>query len=174
VAQELGWEFYGIELVDHIAREKHVHRELVAALDEHMRTAIDRYVDAFRMREFTESDYLREIVRAVSALGERGSAVILGRGAPFILPPERALRVLVVGPREARLARLARDEGVLPEVAAERLAKLDAERHEFLGQFHVDPEDPSRYDLAVSPDVLGMDVAAELVVRAVRSRDASS
>ena len=76
-----------------------------------MRGTIERYlVDAFRGARFTESDYLRHLVRTVAALGERGAAVILGRGSVFILPPERALRVFLVAPREHRLERIAKQE----------------------------------------------------------------
>ena len=44
LADQLGYAFFGIELVDHIARRAGLHPELVAGVDEHVRSAIDRYV----------------------------------------------------------------------------------------------------------------------------------
>ena len=75
LAERLGYTFFGIEIVDHIARQTGLRHELVAGVDEHVRSAIERYlVDAFRASRFTESDYLRQVVETIAALGERGGA----------------------------------------------------------------------------------------------------
>jgi cytidylate kinase len=167
LAKQLDYELFGIELVDHIARQEHVQRQLVASLDERMRSAVERWVvDAFRTRSFRESDYLRAVVRSISSLGERGRAVILGRGAPYVLPPERALRVLVTATREQRVAKLAQAQGVDAAEAARRLADADAERRRFLSQFGVDPDDPALYDVAVNCARLELDGAAATVLSA--------
>ena len=76
VAEKLDYGFFGIEIVDRIARERGIDRALVAELDERVRSTIDRYVlDSFRQRRFTESHYLRSVVRTVVTIGERGMAV---------------------------------------------------------------------------------------------------
>ena len=172
LAERLGYTFFGIELVDHIARQTGLRHELVAGVDEHVRNAIERYVvDAFRRESFTESDYLRHLARTVASLGERGAAVILGRGAQFILPPERALRVLVVAPREARVERLAKQEALSGEQADARLAALDAERREFLlHHFRRDPDAAEHYDLALNLGTLSQDAALDLAEGALRAR----
>ena len=170
VATELGYEFFGRELVDYIAREHRVQRKLVASLDEHARSAIDRYVDAFRMGAFTESDYLRHVVRAVTTIGHRGNVVLLGRGSAYILEPEQTLRVLVVAPRAHRAERLASSEGISRAEAMRLLAKLDDERREFLAGFGVEPDDPTLYDLVVNTGTLGMAAAVSQVLAALESR----
>ncbi len=172
VAELLDYGFFGIEIVDQIARELGVQRQLVAGLDERVSTGIDRYVaDAFRTRPFTETDYLRAVVRTIATHGERGRVVILGRGAPQILPPTRALRVLVVAPREARAARIAREEGLPAREAEEALAQRDAERLSFLRHdFSVDADDPTLYDLVVNTATLGLEGSAALVIDALRGR----
>jgi cytidylate kinase len=172
VAELLGYGFFGIEIVDQIARELGVQRRLVAGLDERVSTVIERYVaDAFRTRPITETDYLRAVVRTVATLGERGRAVILGRGAPYILPAARSLRVLVVAPREVRVARVAREEGLPAREAEERVAQRDAERQRFLRlDFGVEPDDPTLYDLVVNTATLGIEASAALVIDALRKR----
>ena len=143
-------------------------RELLAGLDEHTHTAIDRYViDSFRTGAFTESDYVRCVVRAVTALGERGSAVIVGRGSPYIMEARRNLRVLVVAPLTYRAQQLVRADGVSETEAEQRLAKLDAERREFLGLFGVNPDDPVLYDLVINTASLGLEGACDHVVQAL-------
>jgi cytidylate kinase len=172
LAERLGYAFFGIEIVDHIARRTGLRRELVADLDERVRGAIDRYVaDGLRRERFTESEYARQLVETIAALGERGAAVILGRGSPFILPAERALRVFVVAPREVRAERLAKQSGLAPAEAAARLDALDAERREFLGHhFPGDPDDPTRYDLFLNTGTLPLERAVEVVAAALDAR----
>jgi cytidylate kinase len=172
VAEWLDYGFFDKEIVDWIAREEGIQRQLVEGLDERVRSGIDRYVaDAFQSHPFTESDYLRDLVRIVVTLGNRGMAVIAGHGAPFILPPERALRVLVTAPMSERVRRYAAAEGLDPAAAGARLAEEDAERREFYrAQFGVDQGDPLLYDLVVNTGTLSVEAGARLVVEALRSR----
>jgi cytidylate kinase len=176
VAEKLDFGFFDIELLDQIAREQGIERRLLEGLDEHLRSGIERYVvDAFTRRAFTESEYLRAVVRAITAIGQRGAAVILGRGAPFILSADRALRVLVVASKASRVIRLARDRGVEPATAAAELAREDAARRQFFAHhFGIDPDDPVLYDLVVNTDSLGLDTAAGLVIEALRRRGLSA
>jgi cytidylate kinase len=172
VAERLDYGFFGRELVDQIASERGIQRRLVAGLDERIHGTIDRYVaDAFRVRAFTESDYLRHLVRAVATLGNRGMAVILGRGSAFILSPSRALRVFVIAPTSARIDRLAESRGLSHEQAAELLAEEDAKRREFFRhQFGVAVDDPLHYDIVLNTGILNIDAAVDVVLAALRCR----
>lgn len=172
LAERLDYTFFGIELVDWIARSAGLARELVAGVDEHIRSAIERSVsDAFRNQQFNESDYLHHLVRAITALGERGAAVILGRGAQFILPPERALRVLVVAPTPLRRENLAKRRALAPDQAAAALAQEDADRRAFHAHhFGRDPDDPTHYDLVLNLGSVPEAAAVELLIAALRAR----
>lgn len=172
VSEALGYGFFGREIIEQIARERGIQERLVEGLDERVRSAIDRYVtDAFRRRSFDESHYLRDVTRIITALGEGGGAVVLGRGAPYILPPARALRILLVAPAAQRAARLAEATGVSPEEAAARLAEEDEERRGFLlQQFGVKQEDPLLYDLVLNTASLSTEAAAAIVVETLRRR----
>ncbi len=172
LAEALGYGFFGIEIVDQIARASGVRRELVADLDERVRAGLDRWVvDVVRRHSFDESDYLRELLHTLAALSERGQAVVLGRGSPYVLPPDRTLRVFVVAPRAARIERLAKARGLAAGEAAAQLAKEEAERLAFLRRdFKVDPDDPTHYDLVVNTGGLGIEGATELALAAFRRR----
>jgi cytidylate kinase len=172
VAETLGYGFFGREIIEQIARERGIQERLVEGFDERVRSAIDRYVgDAFRQRSFDESAYLREVTRIVTTLGEGGGAVVLGRGAPYILPPARALRVLLVAPAAFRAARLSEAAGLAQEEAATRLAQEDEQRRGFLlQQFGVRQEDPLLYDLVLNTAGLATEAAAAVVVETLRQR----
>ncbi len=172
VAEALGFGFFGIELVDQIAREVGVQRELVQNLDEHVRLAIERWViDGVHARPFSENHYRQGLLRTLGTLREGGLAVILGRGSAYVLPPAHTLRVLVVASRPFRRKRRSDALGIDPESADLRLAEEERERRSFIDyHFHVDPDDPSLYDLVVNTETLGVAKAARLVVEAARDR----
>jgi len=172
VAERLGWEFFGIEILDRIAREHGIAPRLLEGLDERVRSAIGRQVvDAMGHPGLTESEYLRHVIQTVTTLGERGGCVLFGRGAHLILSPERTLRVMVAAPREVRAERLAKRRGVTADegwtlLADEETARADFFRHHF-GR---DPNDPSLFDLALNTGTLSLDAAVELVLAALRER----
>jgi cytidylate kinase len=172
IADALGFGFFGIEIVDQIARERHVQRSLVAGLDEHLRDGLERWVgDTFTTRDFTESEYLQGLLRTLATLSERGCSVILGRGSAYAMPPTRTLRVLVVAPFGARAERLARARSLSLEAAELRTRHEDQERRRFIGHhFNLDPDGPLLYDVVVNTDTLGLDCAAELVLHAFSER----
>lgn len=172
VAEDLGFGFFGVELVDQIARAGHVRPHLVARLDERVRNAIDRFVrDGIRPREYDESHYREALMRVLGTFAERGMGVLLGRGAAFALPPERTLRVLVVASDPFRLTRLRAATGLAEERARDQLKYEDSQRQHFNQHyFGVDPDDPTLYDLVVNTESLGIPEAAGLVTRAFRGR----
>lgn len=172
VARLLGFGFFGIEIVDQIARGSGVRRELVAGLDEHVRATIDRWVgDGLHRGPFTEREYHKALLQTLGTLSERGSAVILGRGSPYVLPPRRTLRALVVAPRADRLRRLAKTRGLDAEGAERELAREETARETFIRHhFDTDPNDPSLYDLVVNTGTLGIERATRFVAHAYEDR----
>jgi hypothetical protein len=115
--------------------------------------------------------YTLGVRRLVATLGERGLAVILGRGSPFILPEERTLRVLVVAPRPWRIERRIEETGSSAEEAAERIDRDDESRQRFLRtDFKVEPDDPRLYDLVVNTASLGIEGAALLIVQGLQQK----
>jgi len=171
LAERLGYGFFDREIVEAIARETGATQELVASLDERLRTAVERYVvDTFRRRPVTESVYLRALATVVATLSEGGGAVLLGRGAGFLVPPERSLRVLLVAPASVRVERVARLRGLSREAAAEAVAKADAERTEFIRHhFGVDQLDATLHDLALNTARLPEPLLDDIVLRALHA-----
>jgi cytidylate kinase len=172
LAERLGFALFDKAIVEEIARAAGLQEQLVEGVDGQMRSAIERFVaDGFSRHLFTESDYAKHVVRLMATLGERGGAVILGRGAPLVLPAERALRVLLVAPREIRVTRAAEALGVDREAAAAAVEREDRARHEFLkAHFRVDPDDPLNYDLTLNTANLDVDGAAAAIEAVYRVR----
>lgn len=104
-------------------------------------------------------------------IGREGRAVLVGRGANFLLRPAGGLRVRTVGPAAERAETLARVEGIAIDEARRRVAESDAAQRAFVRQaFQRDIEDPAGYDLVLSPLALGLPAAAAAVLAAARAK----
>jgi len=172
LAEQLDYGLFDREILDRIEREHAVQRSLLEGLDERARGVIERYViDVVRPSLFTERRYLKHLARTIGALGEQGAAVIVGRGAPFILPADRALRLLVVAPDETRAERLAKERSLPPERARRALEDEDERRRKFLRrEFGISQSEPSRYDLVLNLGTLSLEGATALAIAALRDR----
>lgn len=135
------------------------------------------YADMAKEREEEEvSDavYMKTMTAVIRELGDRGDIVVLGRGSQMILRDlSAALHVLTVAPRELRIERLARRDGITEEEAERRVQDSDKARATFYRKFwKVDVSDPSLYDLTVETSSLSFETGAELVATAARAKAA--
>jgi hypothetical protein len=172
VAERLGFQLYGHELVDQIAEQAHVRRRVIESVDERTQRAIDNFLgEVFGGGFFARSDYLRNLAKVVLTLGRHGEGVILGRGAFFILDPQYTLRVRTIAPLEVRVARVAAEQGWDPEKAKDFLRRIDTERSTFIRQhFGREVSDPGHYDLVLNTGSFSEETCADLVVQAFRAR----
>jgi len=172
VAEQLGFRFYSQELIHDVAQEAQVRDQLVESLDERVQDRISEWVSSLIKRGvFAPSDYLRNLSKVVLTLGRHGKGVIVGRGAHFLLDPQLTLRVRVIAPLEARVARIGARDGLGADEARAKILRIDGERIAFNKQHYgADLADPGHYDLVVNAGTLGIEGAADLTVRAFRTR----
>jgi cytidylate kinase len=167
----LGWPVYDHELLELIAREKGTHAALLESVDE-------RYVgwieEAARLFSEQKSGYLSGLRELLLALGKLGHCVVVGRGAPHILPAETTLRVRVVAPHASRVAHVQASKGV-PAAEAERwVDRTDRERNRFLSlYFQTKADNPVSYDLVLNSERLSVEGCAAVVVQQARRMEAA-
>jgi cytidylate kinase len=172
VAQKLDFGFFGREIVEEVAKELGIDHWLVRGLDEHRSNVIERSLSELFGRSGVDEDrFQRNVVRAVTTLGKRGSVVIVGRGSAYLLSEHDALRVLLAAPRAFRVDRYAQTQNIPSERAESELTVAERQRIDFTRrQFGVDQTDPALYDLVVNTQTLGFAGAAELIVDAYHKR----
>jgi hypothetical protein len=165
-AEKLGWELFDRAIVDHIARDAKVLGTIVDSLDERCRSSLDDLIQTtLDTGSLGHQGYLRHLKRVLMTVALHGNAVILGRGANFILPPEAGLRVLVTAPAIRRLANLAQARGLPPAEAAHELRQLDLQRRDFLRtHFLASGQELDHYDLIVNTEQMDAEAAATLIV----------
>jgi cytidylate kinase len=111
------------------------------------------------------SQYLCYLKEHVSILGQIGNAVIVGRGANFILPTDKRFAVRVTAPLETRIKSVAYAFNVSYHEAKKRIVNRAAKRKEFVKTyFHKDIEDPLHYDLTVNTSRLDVESTVETII----------
>ena len=115
-----------------------------------------------------------EIEQEIHDLAAGGAGVILGRGAAVILhDDERALHVLLDGPKEARVRQAMEIEGIDREAAERRLHRVDRFRRAYIETLYgVDPHEPGICHLVLDSTAIALDDCVELIVRAAAARAA--
>lgn len=182
VADVLGLDLFDRQLVEQIATSASVREKVVQSLDERLQDWISEHIAGqFEGEVFSSSDFLRHLSMVVLTIGRHGNAIIIGRGAQFILDPGSTLRVRTTAPLAARVEAIAQLETLLPAQAQEEVLRKDAERRSFaLKHFKCDVSQPQHYDLVLNTSQGTLPHHADLVAYAflqrfgqqVRTRDA--
>jgi len=172
VAVDLGFQLWDDELIAYVARKADAEPSVVRELDEHPRDLLrDVVAGSFWGSRVSGAKYRSLITLAVGELAKRGAAVIVGRGANFLVEPEQALRVRVVCPLKQRVDRYARNAQVAWAEAAQHVQHKDQERERFVRHLCAEHcADPTNYDLIVNTHDLSEEASARLITSAYRAR----
>ncbi len=107
---------------------------------------------------------------AVLSVAEKGSCVLVGRCADYILRDQPGLiRVFICADRDWRVAHVMERDGVTAKQAEEKMRKLDKARAAYYS-FHTDRKwgAAENYDLCVSSSLRGPDAAVDLILALAR------
>ncbi|MFH1981529.1 MAG: cytidylate kinase-like family protein [Pseudomonadota bacterium] len=169
IAKSLGYDLFHREVLHEMAKSADMNRCIMETLDEKGLSVLDEWIASLvDARHLWPDRYLQHLMRVVGAIGKHGRAVLVGRGANFILPPEMRFRVRVIAPREDRIKNVSREFSVSEETARRRVLKTESERKAFIRKyFHADISDPVNYDLVINTEALGLDAAVSAVIAAI-------
>jgi cytidylate kinase len=171
VGRRLGWKVFDHELLEAIAHRMETTVDEVRTYDELAPSAIQDWLLPLREEHYAPQEaYLDHLAKLLEAIGRAGQSVLVGRGAGFLLPRESTLSVRVVAPMKVRAVRLGERMGVSPRTARRAAKDLDARRLAFDRTMHrINGADPHNYDIVLDSHSLGLDIAAEIVVRAIEA-----
>ncbi len=170
LAQDLGIDLYDEEIVEAISENANVSRRIVESLDEQDRSIFDEWIASLGEDHLWSYEYLEHLTKVVSAIGTHGYAIIVGRGAGFILPQEVSLRVFVVAPLETRIRNVMEAHGTSEKEAGRQVLRAEADRKAFIRKYFLaDFMEPTNYDLVINTRNIDIDLAA-LAVREVFNR----
>jgi len=173
VGSRLHWQVYDHELVEHIAREMGVHTSLLDTIDERHQNWLLECLRGFGgASRVSESNYTRRLIDTLLALAAHGECIIVGRGAPFILPAESTLRVRLVGDVEDRIEQVRSMRGLSRKEAIRWIAETERERQTFIRtHFYRDNSDPKLYDLVINTSQSTVPQVADQIVGALEAAE---
>jgi cytidylate kinase len=174
VGDRLGWPVYDHEILEMMARELSMPIRVLEHADERPQSWLLECIKGFGLGpHLSEGLYVRHLVKVLSSLGERGSCVIVGRGAAQLLPPRSTLKVRLVGAAEDRINRLRHLFHLGTQEAARKVQEIDGEQTYFVkDHFYQDPTNPRNYDLVLNTSPWSTAECAELILKALRHKEA--
>jgi cytidylate kinase len=172
ISTDLEIDFFDSEIVDKIAENAEVNRRVVETLDEQDNSIVLEWLSTLTAERYLWAyEYLDQLTKLIGTIGAHGHAVILGRGASYILPKEICLRVLVVAPLEIRIENVRKAYKVSEKVARQNVMGKESDRVAFIRRyFHADMLDPVNYDLVFNMGMCEQDTVAEMVKIAYNTR----
>ncbi len=153
------------EILNEMASSARVSRAFLQTLDEKGLSVLEDWIASLvHQQHLWHDQYQQHLMKVVGTIGKHGNAVVVGRGANFILPPEGRLRVRVISPLEVRVDNLVQQYGVTAADAKRRIIRTENERRAFIRKyFNADISDPIHYDLVVNTGTLPLERAVETV-----------
>jgi cytidylate kinase len=169
VADRLGLELFHQEIINAMAASADTSARIIRTLDERGVSMLEDWVSAaISERHLWPDEYSQVMMRVIGTIGRHGKALIVGRGANFVLPPENRFRVRIIAPLEMRVDRVAETFGVGKKEAKKRVLRTESDRRAFVRKyFHSDIRDPANYDMILNSGTLAVDSAADAICSAV-------
>ncbi|MFH1080593.1 MAG: cytidylate kinase-like family protein [Pseudomonadota bacterium] len=173
LAQQFDMDIFGGQIIQKVAESVEMSEKVVKSLDEKEMTKRDDYLTAlFETRHLWPDRYLHHLTKVIGTIGRCGNAVILGRGANYILPQEHTFRVRFIAPMDVKLENALR---TTPEEAKKYVLKTESGRQAFIRQyFNADITDPGHYDMVINMDKLNTAGAVDAVKAAFLSWKAAA
>jgi cytidylate kinase len=169
IAARLGFDLFNREIIEKIAKSTKTRSAVIETVEKERLAGIKDFISSLIEDQYIHPDlYLEHLFDVVGSIGGHGRAVIVGRGANFILPPERRFSVRVVAPLEIRVQNIVRAHGVSADAARRRIIARESRRSAFIRRsFNANISNPHNYDLVINTGKMSLECAEEAVIGAV-------
>lgn len=166
LVKRLNIDMFDRDIIREIAESAHISGVVIETMEKERLTGVKDFIASLvNDRYLWPGVYLDHLMKVVAAIASHGNAVIVGRGANFLIPPEDRLSIRVIAPLETRVKNVAKEFGVTREEAKRRVINRENKRAAFIRQsFNADVADPGNYDLVVNTQKLGTDGALGAVI----------
>ena len=173
IAKKLGkkWKAYHSEIVDKIAVNTNISKNIIDKIDETKIPAINLIIGDFFGKKYVNlSTYLKNLKKVMSSISERGHAIIVGRGSNFLIP--ESLKIRIITDMEKRIKNVMKFRKVSREKAILMINSSDKKRSEFTTQlFKHSNKNPYHYDVVFKTgDLLDDDEVVNTIVLMAKKR----
>lgn len=171
LGKTLNWKVYDRELVDYIASNTNVRKEIIKSFDEQGRSQIELIISTiFNNQTLSSEKYFRYLVDTITSLSQHGSAIFLGRGSHVIVPSNRALKIRLVENPDDRIKNLM-TVNINKNEAGKDIKAAANKKSAFLERYFLQKkEDMSFYDLIINMSNFTMEMAEAVILTALESK----
>jgi cytidylate kinase len=165
LSEHLNFDLFYQEVIHNMAESAHVSVRLLETLDEKGASVLEEWISSIvDKRHLWPDQYLQHLMKIIGTIGKHGRAIIVGRGANFVLPLDKRLSVRVIAPQKVRLQNVSRQFSVSIDEARARVLKTESDRKAFISKyFNDDIRYPLNYDLIINTGTLSIDDAVNAV-----------
>ena len=189
LAQRGNLHYLDHEIIDEVARRSRVPVEQIESQDEQTNGPLDYVLEALHSNTlFTlnysrllqpqprpvvtmthEHAYFRLTQRVVLEMASAGNAVIIGRGAQFLLRGlPRVLHVYIFAPLPRRIENVMQHFRLSRVQAIEYIERRDSATENYLRHYYgADGTQPELYHLLINTGLFSFETAADLIVQAL-------
>jgi cytidylate kinase len=170
LARDLSMDLMGGQIIQHVAESARMSRKVIESLDEKEVTLRDTLVNTlFRDRHLWPDEYLQHLTKVIATVGRYGNAIIVGRGANYILQQEGTFRVRIIAPLENRIRNVMEDRKYDRAQAEQYVVKKENDHKAFVRKyFNADVADPRQYDIIINTGSVTIQGGAEAIKAAFK------
>ena len=166
------WVAYDRELLDRVASEMKLARDVIESLDGVRRNEMTELLNNILSRKVDDVVVFRKMAEVVRSLATHGHAVLVGLGCYMITQDlKTGLHVRLVASRAWRVHKISVDRGIPQREAEIVVGEGEKQRDNFLRTFFThDPQHPFHHDLIIDASAFNLAQAAEIVFTALGAR----
>ncbi len=169
LAKRLNIDLFDRDIVKEIAESAHISGAVIETMEKDRLSGIEDFIASLVSNRYLwPGVYLDHLMKVVAAIASHGNAIIVGRGANFLIPQEDRLSIRTIAPLATRVNHVSKEFDVTREEAKRRVINREKRRSAFIRQsFNADVGDPHNYDLVINTRKLDIDAALGAVIGTV-------
>jgi cytidylate kinase len=173
LAKKFGLDLYDWKIVEEIAKDAHVSEQAVATLDEIVASELDDWLTGIGPGPgFSSSQYMQGLRKVLFTVATHGNAVIMGRGANFLLPPEKiTLGLRLVAPLDARVKNIMRGLRLSQKGAIKHITDRERERRLWVKKYcRADINDAANYHAVINTALVATETILQIVKEILKAK----
>ena len=170
VAEKLGIKLYDKEIIEKMAETTGLSEEYIKD-NEQKRNTLDNFNNGYYTGLNNSDELFIKESELIKSLASKGSCVIVGRCADFILKDEKnILKVFINSSMNNKIKRATEFYGMNENKAKKEIIKINKLRANHY-KYYTDKNwsDPSNYDVCINSDSIGIDNTVNLICNMVNS-----
>ncbi len=165
LAERLGFDLFHQKIIQGMAESAKVEYWMLETQDEKGLSVLEHWVSSLvNRRHLWPDQHLKQLMKMVATIGEQGRAIIMGRGANFIIPTEKRFSLRIIAPLEVRVKNVSGKFEIPLKEAKRRILRTESDRRAFARKyFYADIAAPLNYDLVINTGTVSIDIAVGFV-----------